>query len=254
MAVSFRVPGQRAKSVVTISEFLGVDFTNHPTNVDLRRSPWAPNMIRDVPGKVRKALGYEKIRQYDGGINGVFYRKGDETPLVHAGEALYAGEKKLYEGAANARSRAWEFGGKLYLVDGKRYLVYDGESVRPVSEVAYVPVVSIANSPAGCDGRQYEGLNLIQPKFTERFLGTAGTKQYQLSYAPLDAAAVTARVLTGEGAWAEKKEGVDFTVARQDGAGDLFGCAGGEPADRGGQCEHYRGKERAGVCRPHRLL
>ena len=58
MAVNFKVPASPQKSIVTISDFLGVDLTNSPANVDEQKSPNSENMIRDVPGKVRKRMGY----------------------------------------------------------------------------------------------------------------------------------------------------------------------------------------------------
>ena len=64
MAVSFNVPKSPAKSILTIDNFQGVDFTNSPANIDTSKSPNAVNMIRDVPGKVRKCMGYKTIKTY----------------------------------------------------------------------------------------------------------------------------------------------------------------------------------------------
>ena len=64
MATSFKIPRSPKKSIATIDNFLGVDFTNSPANVDENKSPNAINMIRDVPGKVRKRMGYEVITDY----------------------------------------------------------------------------------------------------------------------------------------------------------------------------------------------
>lgn len=60
MAVSFKVPASPKKSIFNIDEFLGVDLTNTGSNIDEVRSPNAENMVRYVPGKVRKRTGYEK--------------------------------------------------------------------------------------------------------------------------------------------------------------------------------------------------
>lgn len=60
MAVSFKVPKSPKRSIFTIDNFLGVDLTNTGANIDDVRSPNAENMIRYVPGKVRKRMGYEK--------------------------------------------------------------------------------------------------------------------------------------------------------------------------------------------------
>lgn len=58
MAVSFKIPASPQRSIFNLNEFLGVDLTNSGTNMDERRSPNAPNMVRNVPTKVRKRMGY----------------------------------------------------------------------------------------------------------------------------------------------------------------------------------------------------
>ena len=69
MAVSFKVPASPKKSIFVIDEFKGVDLTNTGANVDETRSPNAPNMIRYVPGKVRKRMGFEKEMLFGRDIN-----------------------------------------------------------------------------------------------------------------------------------------------------------------------------------------
>lgn len=64
MAVSFKVPASPKRSIFNIDEFLGVDLTNTGANIDEVRSPNAENMIRYVPGKVRKRMGYENYVQF----------------------------------------------------------------------------------------------------------------------------------------------------------------------------------------------
>lgn len=64
MAVSFKVPASPKRSIFTIDNFLGVDLTNSGANIDDVRSPNAENMIRYVPGKVRKRTGYENYIQF----------------------------------------------------------------------------------------------------------------------------------------------------------------------------------------------
>ena len=68
MAVSFKVPASPKKNIFVIDEFLGVDMTNNGTSVDEKMSPNAPNMIREVPGKVRKRMGYKVLKDFGGGI------------------------------------------------------------------------------------------------------------------------------------------------------------------------------------------
>lgn len=228
MAKQFAIPATPPKSALIIDTFMGVDYTNQPSNVDERRSPWAPNMIRDVPGKVRKCMGYEKVAQYTGRINGFHIRRGDVEGLVHAGTKFYKGTTELYAAAADARSQSWQYGDKLYIVDGKALLVYDGTTVTIASANAKVPIVTIGKAPSG-GGKPLEDLNLLQPKFTEQFLGTETDKVYQLSFPGLDAAAVTVKLLQANGTWVDKKEGTDFTVNRTTGAVTFLQAPGKSP-------------------------
>ena len=81
MAVNFSVPASPKRNIITIDEFLGADFTNSPASADMNKSPNCENMIRDVPGKVRKCMGYELVRsygvaQYDNDLFGSFVGEG----------------------------------------------------------------------------------------------------------------------------------------------------------------------------------
>ena len=82
----FSIPAGPGRSILNVDRFLGVDYTNSPANVEKSRSPNGQNMIRDVPGKVRKCMGYETVAQYPARINGVFARREDAGFLVHAGD------------------------------------------------------------------------------------------------------------------------------------------------------------------------
>lgn len=217
MAVTFDVPSSPKRSVAVIDEFLGVDFTNSPSNVDLKKSPNGVNMIRDVPGKVRKCMGYETIKTYDARINGAHFRHGDEEYLIHSGTKLYKGETALYSDMNDARSKSWQIEDNLYIVDGKTLLVYDGSTVKKASDSAYIPTLTIAKAPSG-GGEQYEPLNLLQPGFTELFAGTATDKTFQLSFSGLDSKAVQAWILNSSGDWVQKTEGTDFSVNRSTGS------------------------------------
>ena len=85
--MAFDVPSPAPRGVEIIEEFRGVDLNSSPTVVSKYRSPEAPNMMRDIPGKVRKRQGYEKLKHYDGQINGVF-RLNDRI-VIHAGDKLF---------------------------------------------------------------------------------------------------------------------------------------------------------------------
>lgn len=228
MAVTFSVPSSPKRSVVLVNEFLGVDFTNSPSNVDKHKSPNGQNMIRDVPGKVRKCMGYELMKSYSDRINGAHFKHGDSAYLVHAGTNLYKDDAVLYSEMNDARSKSWQVEDKLYIADGKKFLVYDGSTVKAATDVAKIPTVTIAKAPSG-GGTQYEALNLLQPGFTELFLGTDGDRTYQLSFSGLDSTPVKVRVLTSAGSWANKTEGTDFSVNRNTGAITFTAAPGKSP-------------------------
>lgn len=231
----FRVPQSPAKNVLTISEFKGVDLYNAPANVEHCRSPQAPNMIRDVPGKVRKRMGFYTVKRFMGSINGIFYLR--DKVLVHAGPHLYLmnrGEEEggtidntslpIYTKMNNERSKAWEMNGFLYLQDGKQFLVF-GEfeksgtkeyAIKLVSEIAYIPTIIISRNPNG-GGTTLEPVNLLQSKWRESFLCQASLTVYQLTAGDLDDTPVTAKKLLADGAWKELLEKTDFTVDRKRG-------------------------------------
>ena len=145
MAVHFRVPDQVSPSTMVVDTFLGVDYSNAPGNVDKRQSPNGQNMIRDVPGKVRKSMGYELVRTFDGKINGYHKLKKDKEGIIHAGTKLYRENGTvIYEQANNAPSKSWQLNDSLTIIDGAHILIYDGTSVKNAAEIAKVPLFSIA--------------------------------------------------------------------------------------------------------------
>jgi hypothetical protein len=218
MAVQFKVPASPSRSTLTIDTFLGADFTNDPANVDIDKSPDLLNMIRDVPGKVRKCLGYQTIATFDDAIYGYHTKRGVTYGLIHSGKKLYSANYEtpsvLYSDANESRSRSWQFGDKVCILDGKALLIWDGSTVKKATEDATIPVVTIGKSPSG-GGTSYYPLNLLAAGFTEQFLGTAADKDYQLSYDDLDDTEVKAEVLQSDGTWSTLVENTDFSVDRE---------------------------------------
>lgn len=219
MAISFKAPASPKRDVLLISNFLGADFTNSPGAVDLNKSPNIKNMIRDVPGKVRKRMGYETIETFTdevNKINGYHKLSTEADPLYHVGTKLYQGETALFSSMANVRSRSWEMQEKLYIIDGTNFLVFDGTAVASVETVAYIPTLTIAKAPSG-GGTDFEPLNLLTAGFIETFLGTAGATAYHLTFGGLDATAVKVEVLNSSGVWVVKTLTTDYTVDRTNG-------------------------------------
>lgn len=242
--MAFSVPSPPARGVEVIEEFRGVDLNSSPTVVDKTRSPEAPNMMRDVPGKIRKRQGYEKLKEYEGRINGVYWLNGDM--FVHAGTKLYLNDTVLYSSMADERSVGRQFFGKLFVLDGKKALCY-GEFVKAgqedveneeekekewklttLEDEAYVPTIIISRKPTG-GGTTLEPLNLIGKTFKESFLGTESDKVYQMTTKDLDADTLKIRKLVKEGEWEDLKEGTHFTVDRTAGTVTFTTAPGESP-------------------------
>ena len=187
----FSVPKPPDKQVYQIENFRGIDLHNSPSNVSEFRSSDAPNMIRDVPGKLRKRMGYEKVGYFRGNINGfhtLVLPEGNQY-LVHTMNRLWNvtsddGEIKqreedsflLWAFMNDTRSRAWQMGKCLYIQDGNRLLEYDGKKITPLDEKGYVPTVVISRLPKG-GGTTLEPFNLLSDKWIESFVLTEADRE-----------------------------------------------------------------------------
>lgn len=223
------------KHIVTIDSFLGVDLQNAPANVADRRSPEAPNMMRDVPGKIKKRTGYHTIKSYGARINGrhLLQKTDGAHELIHAGDTLYYGDTAIYEEMNDARSVSFQAGGELFILDGKNYLCFsyeDAPNVEDAAESATVPVVIISRRPSG-GGTSYEAINLLSDYTTDSFLGEASTKEYQLTVSDLSEKPVKAKKMDANGNWVELTEGTDFTVDRVTGKVTFVTAPGASPVD-----------------------
>lgn len=203
MAVSFKVPASPKINIYQNSAFLGCDFTSDASTVDDVRSPNCVNMVRSVPGKVRKRCGYRKIAQYGGQpIYGVHHLSTTDIWLVHAGTKIYnlsapkggiwvthdgdevvdydsanivfqngdPEETVIYQGMAEHRSVSFEIGLKLVILDGSNMHIFDGQEMKPASDGAYIPTLLISEEPEGGSAEDiYEARNLIQPAWKESY-------------------------------------------------------------------------------------
>ena len=126
MAVSFNIPPSPKIHVYQSDKFLGADFTSDASTVDDTKSPNCENMIRSVPGKVRKRMGYHKVAEYGAQVYGVHKFSTTDEYLVHAGDKLYkwGDDTPIYEHMAEHRSVAFELNMKLFILDGTALKVY----------------------------------------------------------------------------------------------------------------------------------
>lgn len=264
MAVQFSIPSGPSIYTQSIDYFKGVDLYNAPTNVDPYRSPEAPNMIRDEVGKVRKRMGYHTVATFTGQINGVYLL--GEKRLVHCGNNLYVqsdteesgdqeedhvpGYHLLTSTLADTKSWGVQMNGKLYLLDSVKMVVFDGQSVKSVTDVATVPVVLISKKPTG-GGTQLNPFNLLSRWWTEQFNGEEGATQYHLYAGGLDSDTVKAEVAQTDGTWKVLEEGKDFTVDREKGIVTFSTAPGAPPVTGTDNVRITAAKTREGY--PHRI-
>lgn len=189
---SFTSPSEGYK---VYGRFRGVDYSTDETQIDDSRSPQAVNLISDAGGAPTKRLGWRTLTQIDGGkrINGIFTFTREENVhlLVHCGDALWRMDAdggspvRLREGVNDGRSAGVYMSGKLYLLTGKEYLVYDGEAVKAVRDGAYIPTTSITCAPAG-GGQAYEKVNLLSPWRKNTFIADGTSRAFTVDTKKID--------------------------------------------------------------------
>ena len=137
-------------------------------------------------------------------VAGIFPFENDEdeentTLIVHAGSRLYAlkldadynevgdSRKELMRGLkTGGRSQGFYMNGKLYILTGAEYLVYDGKAAKRVADDdAYCPLTSYQRAPTG-GGEAYESVNMLNKWRRNRFVGDGKTATYQLDVKDID--------------------------------------------------------------------
>lgn len=193
------------------SSFRGVDFSSDHTQVSESRLAYLVNMYKDYKSGQGEALetiaGFRRRAKFgDSKVYGIFYFKFEESSeekeqiLVHSGENLYLwddpdkGYEKssftvLYSGMNKRKSSSFVFNNRLYIIDGKNYLVYNGKEVSIVKDNAYIPATYINTIPAGENanvGTEYEQRNILSDCFRQTFIADGTTKEFCLNEKELD--------------------------------------------------------------------
>jgi hypothetical protein len=178
----FTVPKEKTKYINEISNFLGVDFTSSPLEVDLRRSPNAKNVINN-DGYNETRHGYEILKTFtEERINGVWNIDTNigDLFLVHAGTKLYqctsdfSETTQVLSGMEDDLSTGLYFNEYLIIFDGVRPVVFscfDGTNYEAkfLDTCGYIPTTSVSRDANG-GGTDYEPYNMISPYATNTFL------------------------------------------------------------------------------------
>ncbi len=168
--------------------FRGVDYVSDPQLVDDTRSPEAVNLMTDAGGYPEKRPGWRVIRKLEAPINGLHRyadASGNQFILAHCKNKLYkiAADSEMGETSTvladnlnNAKSTSFTHGGKLYLLDGASYRVFDGTDLLSVPPIAYAPTTVIGRAPEG-GGTPLEPVNMLTARRKNSFVGDGGTKE-----------------------------------------------------------------------------
>lgn len=236
----FNVPAAKTKNIYSIENFMGVDFTSSPIEVDKRRSPNAKNIINNN-GYNESRNGYEEVLKLDDQINGVWNIDTEERELflIHSGEKLYevstdfSIKTVVITGMTNNRSSGLYIGEKLVIFDGTRVVCYgkfeNGYEARFLDECGYIPTTSVARDSSG-GGEDYELINLMSPYRINTFLaeiikeeitdseGNITISESEQTKFKLDDTNITevtlVEVLTNDGSW---EVVTNYTVDKENG-------------------------------------
>ena len=213
----------------TYADFTGVDFLNEPSLVSITRSPDALNVwknYKDTDGTcIETRPGFRKIAKIGNKINGM-YIYNTTIAIVHSEDELYEWSnfpnepteeslKVIYNDMNNSKRVSFnEVDGKLYINDGKTYLVYNGEQVKKVTEDnPFVPTTTISRKAGAIGGGEtLQDVNVLTPKRKNTFLGDGTSKEFYLDAQQIDSAEVKAIVND-----IELKENTNFKVDRTKG-------------------------------------
>lgn len=185
------------------NQFRGVDFSSDDSLVEAYRSPVARNIISDSAGMPEKRPGWRTVAKAAGNqqVHGFWDAviKNQTFYIAHIGTGIYLFDPKpenpgdtegtltLLTGCkGNQRSVALNLLGKLWILTGSEFLVFDGKTVKPVCDVAYVPTTSIHCKPSG-ERQSYESYNMLTGKRINTFVGDGTSKTYPLETTEIDA-------------------------------------------------------------------
>lgn len=132
------------------------------------------------------------------------------------GEVAYfstarASKRLEISGLADTNVRFFNMLDVLYLYNGQEYYYYNDENSGPVTDIAYIPTLTLGRAPTG-GGTAFEDLNYLSNSWKDSFSGTTDATGYTLSFSGLSDTPVKAWV-NGE----LKEEVTDFTVDRATG-------------------------------------
>ena len=181
------------------SGFRGVDFRGEEINA--YRSPDALNVWRDYKktSSIETRPCFEDVvfKDKDGNdfsgfsseIYSVWHYSGQT--LIHSGKSLYKAENGVISllelpdalEMNERKSNGFAFEDKFYIMDGKNYFKYDGNTVTSVE--GFIPTTSIGREPAG-GGTAHQDVNMLTPYRINSFITDGTSTDYYLDAIEID--------------------------------------------------------------------
>lgn len=181
----------------------GVDFMSTPARVLPFRSPDAKNVYKNYLSEAGQAIETRPglhllgsiVQDGESKIYGIHFL--ENKALIHCGAKLYIHasfggdfEMSALEEVQNVvmneqHSSSFLYDGRLYVLDGNNYLVYNGQTISAV--VGTVPTTSTSAAPDGGGRVPYQGVNYLSDRRKNTFVADGVSKVYHL-----DATGITA--------------------------------------------------------------
>lgn len=180
------IQGGGSEAVYNINKWLGINENpDGDTGLKMGEAASMRNFRITADGHLQKRPGYKTVADLGGKCLGLWHgRVGErDCTLAAAGGKVYsldleAGTKaELGEVAAGERVSFFGYGGKVYIMDGAEYRVYDGASYEPVQ--GYVPCLYTASHPSG-GGTAFEQVNKLTTKKCIEFSADGTATEYRL--------------------------------------------------------------------------
>ena len=180
---------------------------NEETSIELNQSPHNGllNMCLDNGGILTKRKGQEYIFDDpligNGGVTGMTIYK-EKIYFICSG-VPYAYDKSVntkmtlpYDGGSfsSNKSTFFNYNGKLYLIDGSKFVYLDETENELKDVVPYIPQISINRKPDGSDSTVNESWNMLGLGFKDSFNGDGTSTEYTLSLKDLLTTAIIATV------------------------------------------------------------
>lgn len=173
-----------AISVYQIQKFLGLNESpDGDTQLAMGEAAEMRNWQVTDQYHLRVRSGFRTVRQFQGPVRGLWtgYVAGQRRTVCCADGGVWVLERQTFRrigDSADVPTQMFGFSGKLYLLNGQEYLVWDGEGFVDTVE-GYVPLVSTAIAPGG-GGTTVESINRLTGKRRCRFSADGTATAFQL--------------------------------------------------------------------------